>query len=89
MFLSLGVSSAVCAQGILLFSQNDGNAAQHPPVNFHGSCACATSPISIRHLAEKELSPWSMQNYERSVIFIFTPAETHTLFYAKVFGTYD
>lgn len=51
--------SVVGAQGFLLSSQNDGNAAQRPPVNLWGLCACATSPISVRHLsigAETELS---------------------------------
>lgn len=37
-------------RGILLSSQNDGNAAQHPPVNLRSLCACATSPISVLHL---------------------------------------
>lgn len=51
MFLSFGVSSDVGAQGILLSSQTDGNAAQRPPVNLGSFCACATSPISILHLS--------------------------------------
>lgn len=51
-FLSLGVSPPWwLRRGILLYSQNDGNAAQHPPVNVGSLCACATSPISIRHLS--------------------------------------
>lgn len=37
-------------RGILLSSQNDGNAARHPPVISAGLRACATSPLSARHL---------------------------------------
>lgn len=33
-------------RGILLSSQNDGNAARHPPVIRRRLCACATSPLS-------------------------------------------
>lgn len=70
MFLSLGVSSVVDAQRSLLSSQNDGNAAQHPPVNLGSFCACATSPISIPHLSmgpEAKLAlmfDLSLQTYE-------------------------
>lgn len=42
-------------RGILLSSQNDGNAAQHPPVKSQGFCACATSPTSIRHLKQNSV----------------------------------